>query len=136
MTDFWAPDTEELATAARARSFWEPTVEELFNQQQDRNVRLARHRAAIRNERPEERARRQEHRAWQMAQQLGSTRPNVVKAMLALVQADEKTVAEGDPAEGRAPGARAALKPAPKRPPKKAAPVAKRNNDEQMGFWE
>lgn len=152
MTEFWAPDVEELAEAARARAFWEPTIEELFDQAQACAARLTRHRMSLRNERPEERARRQQHRAEQMAHELGSTRPNVVKAMLQLVQADEAINPKGDPPPPTAPGARVVAKPKTSRtarvatsgeargpgdtgrtPLRSATPV---NQPEQMGFWE
>lgn len=106
MTGFWVPDVEELAEQARARAFWAPTTDELFDQAQGRVARLTRHRMSLRNENPGERARRQQHRAEQMAHELGSTRPNVVKAMLQLVQADEMIHPKGDPPPPVAPGAR------------------------------
>lgn len=106
MTDFWVPDVEELAEAARARAFWEPTAEELFDQTQACAARLTAHRYAVRRESPGERARRQQHRAEQMAHELGSTRPNVVKAMLHLVIADEMIHPKGEPPLPVAPGAR------------------------------
>jgi hypothetical protein len=117
--------------------FWAETPDELFNKTQARMARLSRHRREVANEKPDERARRQQHRAEQMAHQLGSTRPGVVKAMLALVQADETVNPKGDPPDPVAPGARAALKPAKKTPAKpplhNATPVT---TDQQMGFWE
>ena len=97
--------------------FFAPTAEERFDRVQVLTTRLARHRAEVRNETPSERARRQQHRAYEVARGLGSTRPNMVKAMLALVQADEHTNPNGDPPAPVAPGARAALKPkSPKSP--------------------
>lgn len=157
MTDFWAAeaDTHTLEpVVAAARSFWDPTVEELFAHQQARNERLSRHRNSLRHESPADRARRQRHRAEQMAYELGSTRPNVVKAMLELVQADEAISPKGDPAPPAAPGARAVQKPAKPKTSSTArvalgeeargpgdtgrSTVAKRNSSqpEQMGFWE
>lgn len=166
VTSFWTdeelveapPDIAELAERARARAFWEPTIEELFDAQQARNARAARHRYALRNEQPAERARRQQARAEQMAYELGSTRPNVVKAMLALVQADEVINPKGDPPPPAAPGARAVQKP--KKAPAKTSRTARVATDReargpgdtgrstplrsatpekppaQMGFWE
>lgn len=106
MTDFWVPDATELAEQAARWAFWEPTAEELFNNAQAQAARLTRHRMSLRNEPPAERARRQQHRAEQMAHELGSTRPNVVKAMLQLVQADEMIHPKGEPPPPVAPGAR------------------------------
>lgn len=71
---------------------------------------LARHRREIRNESPGERDARQHDRAWEVARSLGSTKRNVVRAMLALVIADEVPDPK-PPAEPAAPGAKAVLKP-------------------------
>lgn len=163
MTGFWAetPVAEAPAPAYPAEMFWAtpdpddraaPTGQELFDAQQERNVSASRHRNSLRHERPDERARRQQHRAEEIARQLGTTRSTVVKAMLQLVQADEAVNPKGEPPDPVAPGARAAMKPKPKKAEKSRAekaepghfPVAKRNTapapapaqPEQMGFWE
>jgi hypothetical protein len=119
--------------------------DELFARTQVLLASLARHRRTVGNESPEERARRQRHRAEDVAHSLGSTRPGVVRAMLALVVADEMPSPKGDPPPPVAPGARVAL------PPKKAAkkvPTGKLQPEEpvlhnatpdppdQLGFWE
>ena len=88
---------------------------------------LARHRREVRNESPGERDRRQRNRAWEVARTLGSTKPNVVRAMLALVIADEVPDPKGDPVPDKAPGAKAVLKP--KKQLRNATP-------NQLGFWE
>ena len=72
---------------------------------------LARHRREVARESPGERAARQHDRAWELARSLGSTRPGVVRAMLALVSADERPMPEGDPAPPKAVGAKAVLQP-------------------------
>lgn len=98
--------------------FFELTADEKFNRTQAQLATLARHRHSVRNENPSERARRQQHRAEALAHQLGSTRPSVVRAMLAMVQADEHTNPKGDPPPPAAPGARGALKPKTPKAPK------------------
>lgn len=81
---------------------------------------------------PDERARRQQVRAEQIARLLGSTRPNVVRAMLALVIADEQPAPSVE-RTAPAPGARAALKPTPTPKP---TVVAKRNTHaNQEALW-
>lgn len=152
MTGFWAeaPVAEAPAPAYPAEMFWAtpdpterpapPTGQELFDAQQERNVSASRHRNSLRNERPDERARRQQHRAEEIARQLGSTRPTVVKAMLQLVQADEAINPKGDPPDPVAPGARAAMKTKPKKAEKSRAEkddsVLQNATPEQIGFWE
>lgn len=90
--------------------------------------RLARHRREVRNESPGERAARQRVRAWEVARSLGSTKPNVVRAMLALVIADEVPDPKGDPVPPTAPGAKQVLKPVLQN----ATPTT----PDQLGFWE
>lgn len=160
MTGFWAetPVAEAPAPAYPAEMFWAtpdpterpapPTGQELFDAQQERNVSASRHRNSLRNERPDERARRQQHRAEEIARQLGSTRPTVVKAMLQLVQADEAINPKGDPPPPTAPGARAVAKPKTSRTARVALGGEARGpgdtgrkplrnaTPEQMGFWE
>lgn len=156
MTGFWAeaPVVEAVAEAPApaypAEMFWAtpdpterpapPTGQELFDAQQERNASASRHRNSLRNERPDERARRQQHRAEEIARQLGSTRSTVVKAMLQLVQADEAINPKGEPPDPVAPGARAAMKTKPKKAEKSRAEkddsVLQNATPEQMGFWE
>lgn len=122
--------------------FFELTVDEKFNCTQTQLARLARHRHSVRNERPSEKAHRQHIRAEELARRLGSVRPSVVRAMLALVQADEHTNPKGDPPPPAAPGARGALKPKTAKTPKaKSQPVVECSEVNtpqpgQIGFWE
>jgi hypothetical protein len=88
---------------------------------------LRRHRREVSRETPGERDTRQHNRAWEVARALGSTKPAVVRAMLALVAADERPMPEGDPVPPKAPGARDVFK----------APRAKasRADPNQESFW-
>lgn len=127
MTDFWEADSDpepepDPGHLDRLRAHIAPLLDG-----------LARHRRAVSRDTPTERARRQQIRAEEVARSLGSTRPSVVRAMLALVIADEHT-APRDEQTAPAPGARAALKP--KVPKAKPRVVAKRNtHTDQEALW-
>ena len=80
-----------------------------------------------RDETPDERHSRQRVRAWEVARALGSTAPAVVRAMLALVIADELPHPQGDPVPPKAPGAKQVLKT--------AKPKSKPAKTNQEGLW-
>ncbi|MCH9728407.1 MAG: hypothetical protein K0U84_01765 [Actinomycetia bacterium] len=94
----------------------EPPMEEVRERIQGYLRELKRHRQECRVESPEERARRQQARAEQVAHDVtgGRVTRGIVKAMLALVVADEHPEPEGEKSSGVSPGARQVLKLKPK----------------------
>lgn len=90
----------------------EPPVEEVRERIQAYLRGLRRHRQEVCGESAEERPRRQQARAEQVAFGLtgGRVTRGIVKAVLALVVADEHPEPEGERSSGVSPGARQVLK--------------------------
>lgn len=90
----------------------------MFHRTQDRQATLRAHRRSLGGETPAQRAQRQRHRAEALTHTLSAGHPRhspaLLRAMLALVVADEAPDPPGDLPEPTPPGARAVLKPTKK----------------------
>lgn len=96
-------------------------LDAMFHRVQGYQDALRRHRRGLGRESDAERRTRQRHRADALVHTLTGGRPvgpAFRKWALMMVQADEAPDAPGDPPEPIPPGARAALKPKPKKPTK------------------